>query len=617
MTRDQFDALVDRLDGEARLHPRLYRAKLLLLAAAGNTYIFAALSGLAGLLAAAAFFLQGYGVKILLLGVFFIWRVLKALRVKSEPPEGVEVKPAEAPLLFAMIAELRGRLAAPRFHRVLVTTDHNAGVMQVPRLGLFGWHRNYLLIGLPMLKTLTVEQLRAVLAHEFGHLARGHGAFGNRIYCQRRRWTQLLENLEHQPSHGDFLFKPFFNWFTTYFSAYSFPLARANEYEADAASVRLTSREAVAEALTGTSVIGAYLEERYWPRIHGQAADLPVPDATPFLNLGEHLAAEIDDSAARDWLARATCDKTTSRNTHPSLADRLRAIDAAPQLAPPATGAAADTLLGPLAVEIARRFDRHWHDAILPDWRSRHEKVQQERRELADLEARLAAGEELNPQEAYDRALLTESIQSDAESAFEQLRRLYVRDPDEPVLCLALGLRMLNRDDDNGIPIIKGALKNQDHLAMQVCEAMRAYNWRHGRKTEADGWHQHLLDIARPLQAAARERSEVHLADRFAPHELSEEQLAAFQAQLAALPALRRAYLVRKELRHFPERPCYVFGYSTAAWWQWPSKVRGDAAMQAMQQQVVFPAETLIISIEGNNLRFAHKLRRVAGARVL
>ena len=46
---------------------------------------------------------------------------------------------------------------------------------------MFGWYRNYLLIGLPLAKALTVEQFKAVLAHEFGHLAKGHGAMSNWI----------------------------------------------------------------------------------------------------------------------------------------------------------------------------------------------------------------------------------------------------------------------------------------------------------------------------------------------------------------------------------------------------------------------------------------------------
>ena len=62
---------------------------------------------------------------------------------------------------------------------------------------------------------------------------------------------------------------PFLNWFVPYFSG-SFPLARANEYEADAISVRLTSSRTVADALTSMEVVGGYLSDFYWPQIDAE-----------------------------------------------------------------------------------------------------------------------------------------------------------------------------------------------------------------------------------------------------------------------------------------------------------------------------------------------------------
>src|SRR5262249_21700409 len=143
--------------------------------------------------------------------------------------------------------------------RIAKPLDFNAAVVQAPRLGLFGWYRNYLLIGLPLVKALTVEQFKAVLAHEFGHLSKGHGGMSNWIYRQRLRWSRLIAALEAAESWGVFLFRPFLRWYAPYFNAYSYPLARANEFEADATSARLASRQAAAEALTAVNVVGSYL----------------------------------------------------------------------------------------------------------------------------------------------------------------------------------------------------------------------------------------------------------------------------------------------------------------------------------------------------------------------
>src|SRR5574341_1208482 len=154
MTNEEFDGLVRKLEEQAKINPGSYRLKVLLLAALGNAYLGVILALIVavmlGLIASVAV-LKGLAVKWAIIVGFFLWKVLKALWVKIEPPTGAEVTAQEAPELFAMIAELRRGLHAPRFHHVLMTDEFNAGVVQAPRLGIFGWPRNYLLIGLPLM----------------------------------------------------------------------------------------------------------------------------------------------------------------------------------------------------------------------------------------------------------------------------------------------------------------------------------------------------------------------------------------------------------------------------------------------------------------------------------
>lgn len=371
MTNEQFEALVSRLECQVKSKPDSYRLKVFLLAMLGNAYLGAMLLlivALLGALLASVFVLKALALKFIIVIGIFLWMILKALWVKINPPEGIEIKAEQAPGLFAMIGGLRCQLRAPRFHHVLITDDFNAGVVQSPRLGIFGWHLNYLLIGLPLMKSLTVEQFKAVLAHEFGHLAKGHGRMSNWIYRQRLRWSRLLAVLDASESKASFLFKPFMNWFVPYFNAYSFPMARANEYEADAMSARLTSPQAAAEALTSVNVVGSYLIERYWPQIHKQADEQPSPNFAPYFGMGQGVATELNEVSTQAWLDQAMARQTDSADTHPALSDRLKAISEPPRLALPAIGQAADRLLGFELKAITERFDRRWKDNILPSW---------------------------------------------------------------------------------------------------------------------------------------------------------------------------------------------------------------------------------------------------------
>jgi Zn-dependent protease with chaperone function len=593
---------------------------VLLLALLGNAYLGAVLllivALLAGLLVSMAV-LKAIALKLIIVVSVFLWAILKAMLVKIEPPEGAEIRIGQAPALFAMIDELRRQLGASSFHHVLITDDFNAGVVQSPRLGIFGWHQNYLLLGLPLMKSLTVEQFKAVLAHEFGHLAKGHGRISNWIYRQRLRWSRLMAVLETNESKGGFLFKPFLNRFAPYFNAFSFPLARANEYEADAASVRLTSRHAVAEALTSVNVIGSYLAERYWPQIHQQADEQPQPGFMPYSSMGHCVATELDDAAVQRWLDQAMAMQTTSVDTHPALNQRLKAIGEMPRLAPPASGQAADRLLDKALDVLTESFDRRWQNKILPAWQERHREVQEDRRKLAELNARHETGAELTLQDAYDRATLTGSVGNDADAALDQFHALHQRAPDDAIVCFGLGERLLARNDHTGCAFIERALQLDESATLQGCELLRDYCWRNGREEEAHSWHRRLIERAQLQQAGEKERSQIALSDKFERHDLPENILADLRAQLRTVTGLRKAYFLKKQVKYFTHRPCYVLGFSCTGLFRLHTRKRTAEVLQRIQEAVQFPGETLIVNIEGDNYRFGRKFRWMRGTRIL
>lgn len=620
MTREEFDALVGRLERQARHDPAGYQARALALALLGNAYlglvlllIAAVLAGLVAMLAV----LKAVAVKLILVGGAFLLMVLRAAWIRIPAPQGMSVNQSDAPELFALIESLQRAHRAPPAHHVLVIDEFNAAVVQAPRLGIFGGYRNYLLLGLPLMNSLTVEQFRAVLAHEFGHLAKGHARIGNWIYCQRLRWARVASVLEEAESPGRFLFAPLFKWYVPYFSAYSFPLARANEYEADAASARLTSPQAAAEALTGVEVLDRYLHERFWPCVHRQADDVPRPVLMPYATLGQRLAIDVDEPSASRWLQESMARRTDTADTHPALADRLQAIGEGPRLAPPAAGEGADRLLGRALTRIVEQFDSRWEDEILPSWQSRHREVQQRRRRFAALEQQARSGPELSVQDAYERALLTESVGSDGGAMIEQLQRLLERDPDHVGACFALGARLLDRDDDAGIELVERGLRREPGTLVHAAALLRDHATRRGRESEASHWHERWAAEAGRLQALEQERTTIRLDDELHGHGLPDAALGALRRQLQAIPGLRRAYLVRKLAPAAGNMPLYVLAYKIGGAFRLHGERRASEILEQIQRKVTYPEQTVFVNLDGANRRFAMKFFWLRGARIL
>lgn len=619
MTTAELEAFVARLDEGARRNPAGYKSRVVLLALLGYGYVGSILLILL-LLTLVAFasivYLKVVGLKIALVLLFFLILVVKAMFVKLEAPAGRALTRRESPALFATIDALRNKLGAPRFHHVLLTNDFNAAVVQVPRLGLLGWHRNYLLLGLPLLQSLAPAQFEAVLAHELGHLAGGHAALSNWIYRLRMGWQRLVAVLEHNRSWGSFMFRPFFNWYAPYFGAYSFPLARLNEYEADAASARLTSSQAAAEALTAVNVIGLYLNQKFWPEIHKQAEHLPQPAFAPYSKIGTSLASELAATSTAEWLSQAMKQETSVADTHPSFSDRLSALKQQPSLVPPGSGAGADTLLGAARESITAELDRHWHEAIRPVWEKRFQEMQQARTRLGELDESGAA-RELTVDEAFEHAKLAEACGAGADAALEEFRAVHAREPGRPVFAFALAHRLLARDDAAGLALMERTMQLDQDAIASGCEAIRDFHWRAGRKTEAYTWQDRFAERQDLEHKAMLERNDIRTNDKFTTHDLPAETIDKLRAEFAAIPELRKVYLIRKRVQYRQDRPLYLCAFIITPWWKKHNAKRAAEIQRQLLESVRFPGETLVLSAEGKNYQFGRKFRGMRGSRVV
>lgn len=615
MSDDAFDTLVFELEKKARLAPERYELQVLLLAVLGNAFfalVFLSIVALfLGSLALVVTFKWLALAAMLPLGLF-LWTLIKALRVPIPAPAGLPLEAAQAPQLFALIEEIRMALGAPRLHRVLVTEDYNAAVVQAPQLGLLGWHHNCLLLGLPLMKSLTREQFKAVLAHELGHLSRGHGRLSNWIWRQRLRWSQLEQALEQDGTAGSIVLAAFLNWFAPRFNARSFPLARANEYEADAISVRLTSSRIAAEALTNVNVIASYLGERYWPAIHKQAEELPHPGYAPYSSMGSRFAAELDAASTELWLEQSLWRKTTSGDTHPALSDRLQAIGEPARLMPPAAGHSADLLLGEALATVANTFDDNWRRSVLPSWQQRHSLAQKGRRRLDELDQQHAEGICLPLADAYERALLTESIAHAPDAALQQFRELHMRAPYDAQLTLDLGGRLLARHDSSGCALLERAMRLDDTLGIHCCELLHDFCSRNGRAYEAQTWQSRIAELHR----RARESNELQMYDCFDQHNLGKQELQPLVRQLKSLKGIRRAYLVRKHVSHSPSSELYVLGVRCARSFPLGSRLQPGKILEQLGT-LNCPGETLLLTLDGEYHCFERTFQRISGSRIL
>lgn len=593
---EDFDDRVRSLEEFARQHPKRYRMNVLLLGLVGYIYIF----GILGLLCITLAFLvyqavahkHAYiGFKLAMPLAVFAYLILKSLWVRISPPEGMALDERRAPLLFAEVKSIREALHGPRVDRILVTGDFNAGVVQIPRLGIIGWPRNYLMVGLPMLLSLSPAEFRAVLLHEFGHLSGGHGISGTFVYRIRVTWNRLMEALEENEHWGAALFSRFFRWYAPYFSAYSFVLARDQEYEADRVSAELTSTEIAAGALVATVVRDRFLENIFWPRIYEMVKTESAPPF-PYKEMMREFPSPAKDVAA-EWLSNELKRQTETTDTHPALTDRLAALGRSPALPLPPRKSAAAHFLGASLTEVATRMDAEWREGISESWQQRREYLQESGKRLAEL--REMEQLKLSFDEEWEMAAIIEAHDGGA-AALPLYQALLNKNDAVAGVHFAVGRLLLGAGDERGMAHIDRAMELHHAYVREGCSLAYSFLAERGRKAETGPYVEKWEMDAEIARLAEKERNSVSPYDELQPHRLNAEQAQNLSAQLAGYREIKEAWLSEKKVRHMPEKPLFILMVSVSTpWYRYSSDKSLGKFAQKLASELQFPGEIFIL----------------------
>jgi heat shock protein HtpX len=228
---------------------------------------------------------------------------------------GPKLDRAHEPVLFAVIDAVAKQTGQKPPAEVYVLSDANAFVTE--RGGVLGIATKRVMgIGMPLLQTLTVSQLRGVLAHEFGHFQGGDTRLGGWIYKLRGAIGRTIDNL-------GFLQAPF-SWYGKLFMRVTQALSRQQEFEADRLAAGIVGSTIMADALRTvryTSVaFSVYWQNEVMPLLN---AGYRPPVTEGFLR---YLETQSVREMIASYQAEAASEKTDPYDTHPAMHERIAAI---------------------------------------------------------------------------------------------------------------------------------------------------------------------------------------------------------------------------------------------------------------------------------------------------
>ncbi|BAU13838.1 Zn-dependent protease with chaperone function-like protein [Leptolyngbya sp. NIES-3755] len=592
--------------------------RVALLAVLGYGYIFLILAGLlVGVWLVVTLAMSVRRVNSVIVQLFFLllvpaWMIARSLWVTFSPPEGLRLDRQKVPQMFALVDELTTKLDAPKFHNILLTPDFNMAVMQVPRLGIFGWQENYLIVGLPILQGLTLDQVKAVLAHEIGHLSGNHSRFGGWIYRIRKTWFQLYDRIHQSDRQGvSVLFDRFLSWYFPTFNAYSFVLARMNEYDADRCAAELAGKQNVADVLTNVELKSRFLDREFWAGIYQGVEDQPDPPANAYSLMLTKLKGTVPPEKSDQWIQEALSEQTTNEDTHPCFRDRLKALgfDRPPIEPAPVEVSAAEILLGDTVNEFVAEFNRSWREAQATPWRQRYAHLSEVKAKLEALEEKT----ELSDDEVWKKAYYVLELRGN-EAAMPDLKEVLVRQPDHVAANFTLGEALLRQGDAAGVECIEKAIAQQFNLVIDGCKLIHDFYVQQDQIEQANHYRDKAEQHYELMQKAEQERESISIHDQLKPHTLTTEEIDSLRQQLQTYSDIKEAYLAEKVVNYLPEaRFCFLGIVRKQGLLD--SKDAAQKLFSQVVEQVEFPTEVYIIVFEGNE--FKEKIASVEQSLIL
>lgn len=251
-----------------------------------------------------------------------LWQSLSARmhRPKAVDLHGLRLEKEQEPSLYAWLERTAETLQAPCPDLVLLTSGLDCAAIEV-RQGLRGYQR-VLVLGLPLLRCLDLQEVRAVVGHELSHL-KEQDSRSAWIYRTTWSWVELASRLRVSGQAPGLLYR-FAYWFVPRFYLRAQIVERENEKRADRAALALMDQQDYGRLLLKVQLFQVLseeaLSEALLTRLRGQS------EAGDFTTLLTEGFTQLPEPRRERALRRLLDERSSWLDSHPVLGERLQAL---------------------------------------------------------------------------------------------------------------------------------------------------------------------------------------------------------------------------------------------------------------------------------------------------
>lgn len=300
----------------------------------------------------------GIQLLIIVLAAGFSWAIIS---LKFSVPSGLDITEEKFPHLYKLIEELREEFGNPKIDRVILRDKYEISVIKSPRNKTPILTSTTLIIGLPVLLTMSPLYFRALLARRIGQLSTQHTPVSTRLYYLNDIWAQFKISCKRSKNIFAKILGYGFQLYCAVYEKITLPLIQHEELEADSYGMDIVPLDDMIECIVYDETVNQFLAKKYWPKIYHMAKRSKVPEFLPYAQMTKVVIAGITDDEISQAIQAALKVDIDHPAPEPSLRKRLNHIGQEKPLAPKRLSkTAAGYYLGNSQAKVIQLFDKRW-----------------------------------------------------------------------------------------------------------------------------------------------------------------------------------------------------------------------------------------------------------------
>jgi len=401
------------------------------------------------------------------------WICVYLYKLPIKLPGGLPISIDNAPKLIHLIEKIQSQSNSTKIHRIRITDKYDINIIRTPKNGFPFAFTNTLLIGLPLMQSLSPDELNTAMLREIAHIKNPYKRASSWFFLLRQVWCQY--RIAHQSTWKlhNIIMRVFFSWYSPLFKMLSQGAARAEELAVDSYCLKFIDKVTLIEMITINGISEYYLDNYFWPHLYNKAYKHKVPPYLPYTSLETNLHTKLDNEIAESWLEKAL----TSENNQaefPNLKQRMANLDLKHIMMPaPVMESSAHYFLEDTLKIVTQQMDKTWLMAHQFDWQQKFKAGEQERIQLSKFQSQVESGY-LSDLKTWEYILLIKKYISKNDALLLYIKILKLQ-PRDARINFDIGRSLLNNMDELGIKALEKSMQQDPSYTVISCQLITKF----------------------------------------------------------------------------------------------------------------------------------------------